>query len=266
MKSGSYHDPATVARVIGLAPLCAFLLAAEPHPITDSLPGPDSPSTKWVLDHLTGWTSPPPFQPGKDANPLTLECLVTPGHSDTVGVRQEMVIAAPLATVASVVEDFDHYAQLFPDLEDVHRVKGSEDGNRFLVFWEQHVPVFFIPNVRFQMGYLIDRSAPDKVRYRYKLKEKGTVRASDGLIVLEAVSAKQTRYIEIDFIDADFSPLSNATAWKQSLSGIYRSDVALKLKAEQPGRGYEKLRADADQLLERFPIEPCYTQRHPRAP
>ena len=242
-----------------------LLLAASPavHSIYEPLPGPDSASTLWVLEHLKRWTA-PANPPSKDGNPLALECLTTPGHPKTIGVRQEMVIAASLQEVAGVADDFAHYADLFPDLVDVHVVHGSEDGNRFVVLWEQHVPIFFIPNVRYEMTYLVDRS-PGRVSYRYKLKEKGTVEATDGWVVLEALAPGRTRYTEIDFIEANYGPLSSSTAWELTLGGIYRSDVALKLKAEQPSWSYEKLRAEADRQLELHPID-CFEQRHPRPP
>jgi len=246
--------------------LLVLTLSGAPSALDEALPGPDSPSTKWVADRLVHWPPPDALQPGKDGNPLALECLVTPGHAQTVGVRQVMVIEAPLEDVAAVVEDFAHDAELFPDLADVHKVRGSEDGNRFAVAWEQQVPVFFLPNIRYQTTWQLDRARPGRVSYRYKLKEKGAIKATDGLIVLEAVAARQTRYEEYDFIEADFGPVPTSTAWALTLSGIYRSDVAVKLKLEQPGWTYARIRKEADQLLERFPADGCYERRKNRAP
>ena len=238
-------------------------LSAGPHPLTDPLPGPDSPSTAWVLEKLKSLR--PSAEPASaDAgSPIALECLQTPGQPDTVGVRQDMLIDAPLADVAAVVEDFAHYAELFPDVKDVHRVAGQDDENRFVVAWEQKVPVFFWPNVKYEMAWVVERARPGRVSYLYKLKQKGEVYATDGFIALEAVGT-QTRYSEVDFIDAATGPVPNATVWDLTLSGMFRSDVAIKLKAEHPAWSYPKLRAEAEKLLERFPTRVCFDKRHPR--
>jgi len=146
---------------------------------------------------------------------------------------------------------------------EVHKVKGSEQGNRFVVSTEQHIPVFFIPNLVIETTYVVERT-PTRAVYRYKLKEQGRVKATDGFVVLEPLSPTRTRYVELDFIEADTGPISMATVWEQSLSGFYRSDVALKLKAEQPALAYEKIRAEADRLYEKYPQAACYEHRKPR--
>ena len=240
-------------------------VSGSPHSIGEPMAGPDSASTGWVLERLKHWAA-STSRERTDGTPLVLECLQTPDQPQTVGVRQEMIIAASLQEVAAVVDDFAHYAQLFPDLIDVHVVRGSQDTNRFLVSWEQHVPVFFIPNVTYETTYLVDSSVSGRISYRYKLKEKGTVKATDGLVVLEAVAPGRTRYTEVDFIEADFGPFSASTAWQLTVTGLFRSDVALKLKAEHAGWSYEKIRLEADRLLERYPIDACFEHRHPRQP
>lgn len=242
--------------------LFLVMLGAGLHPLTEPLPGPDSPSTAWVLERLTHWR---PGEAPTSSAPIALDCLLVPGQPDTVGVGQDLIIQAPLAEVAALVEDFAHYVDLFPDLNDVHKVPGSEDGNRFAVSFEQRVPVFFIPNVRYETTWLVERTEK-RISYRYKLKEKGAVRATDGLIVLEALGASSTRYTEVDFIDAATGPLSSEAVWELTLGGIFRSDVALKLKAEHPAWGYVKVKAETEKLLERFPTRMCFEKRHPRPP
>ena len=245
-----------------MSALLLLVLGAGLHPLADPLPGPDSLSTAWVLERVSHWA---PSKESSPDGPILLECLVTPGQPDAVGVRQFMSIAAPLADVAAVVEDFAHYAELFPDLADVHLVKGSEDGNRFTVSWEQRVPVFFVPNVRYETSWLLERQEK-RVSYRYKLKARGTVKTTDGFIVLEDAGAGQTRYTEVDFIESATGPVSMATVWDLTLSGLFRSDVAIKLKAEHRDWAYPKVRTEADQLLERFPTAACFQKRHLREP
>jgi hypothetical protein len=240
--------------------LLLLALGAGPRSLDEPLPGPDSPSTAYVLERLVS-LSPSGERVGERA--VALDCLLTPDQPETVGVLQEMLISAPLADVATIVEDFPHYVDLFPDLTDVHKVAGSEDGNRFVVSWEQKVPVFFVPNVRYETAWLVERK-PARVTYRYRLKAKGTVRATDGFIVLEDLGKSITRYTELDFIDADTGPVPMADVWTMTLDGIYRSDVAIKLKAEHAEWSYPKLRAESDKLLDRFPTKSCFAKRHPR--
>ena len=245
-----------------MSALVLLVLGAGLHPLGEALPGPDSPSTAWVLERVSHAVI--PEEVSRDV-PIVLECLLTPGQPETVGVRQVMSIAAPLADVAAVVEDFAHDAELFPDLADVHVVKGSEDGNRFAVSWEQRVPVFFVPNVHYETTWLVERTGK-RISYRYKLKAKGTVKTTDGFIVLEDAGAGQTRYTEVDFIESSTGPVPMSAVWDMTLSGLFRSDVAIKLKAEHPAWTYPKLRSESDQLLERFPTAACFQKRHLREP
>lgn len=243
-------------------PLLAVLLGAAPYALDAPLPGPDSQATAWVRQTLLAW--PPPSRAAKPPSDVIVACLTTPGRTSMVGVWQEAAIAAPLAQVAALVDDFGKYPELYPDLAKVQVVPGSVDANRFLVAWENIVPVFFIPNVKYETTYVVDRSAA-RVAYVYKLKAKGTVQATDGFVVLEALGPAQTRFTEVDFVDADFGPVGAAAAWTLTATGFYRSDVALKLKAEHPTWPHAQAKAEALRVQPAVPLEDCFRTRRERA-
>lgn len=241
--------------------LAALVLAGAPHALDDAIPGTVTPSTAWVIGALRGWTSPGPVSFPADAGAMTLECLESSGEKDTVGVGQALVIDAPLADVVALLDDWPHYTQLFPDLEDVHVVKGSEDANRFTVFWEQHVPIF--PNVKYESTYVVERAAT-RVTWRYQLEGKSDLKALDGLMVLEADGPGRTRYSEYDFIDGAWGFVPRGTVWKETVKGLARADLALKLKAEHAAWTYGQVRKAADALADGLDFGGCFDRRHAR--
>lgn len=233
--------------------LLALLLAAAPYPLDGRLPGVETPSSAWVRAAVKAWT------PAKPPAALTLQCWTVPGAPSVIAVRQTMPIAAPIEQVAAIVEDFAHYVDLYPDLAATERVKGSDDQNRFVLFTEQQIPVF--PNVKVFNTWQVDRPAPGRVVYRYQLKEKTTgLNGNDGFVVLESTGPASTAFTEVDFIDTDPGPIPESTVWRLTLEGIYRSDLALKLKAEHPGWSY----AQIQQAREKDPPAGCYEGRKPR--
>src|SRR5260370_967556 len=109
---------------------CIFLVAAlltssgsraADHDLGEALPGPAGVHTAWIVKRLSS-PSPRHASPGPGASdeaPLRLDCLATPGRPKLVGVAQSMVIAATVEQVAAVIDDFDHYAEVVPDLVGV---------------------------------------------------------------------------------------------------------------------------------------------------
>lgn len=235
-------------------------LAAGPHALDEELPGPRTASTAFVVQQLTHWPKGGPLAERPDAGGLTLTCLEAKGEPDTVGVAQVLTVDAGLAEVVALIDDFAHYTKLFPDLADVHVVKGSEDGNRFGVFTEQIVPVFFLPNIKFENTYLVERT-PGRVSYRYQLKAKGDLKAVDGLMVFEALDDGRTRYTEFDFVEGAWGLVPRDTVWKETVDGFARSDWSLKLKAEHPGWTYPQVRKAADAEAAKSGVAWCAAHR-----
>jgi hypothetical protein len=114
------------------------------------------------------------------------------------------------------------------------------------------------------MVYLTDLQKPDRKIYRYKLRQEGKIKLSDGIIVIEAEKTGGTRYTEYDFWDANWGPVKTfapGRIWKDSVEGIYLSDIAIKLKAEHPDWSYKRIAEESKGLMEKFPYEPELKRR-----
>lgn len=193
---------------------------------------------------------------------VRLRCLETPGETNAIGVEQVLRIDAPLSRVTEVLDAFNSYAELFHGFKNVKEL--SRDGNRVLTHWEQIVPVFFLPNLKYEMTYLIDRSRTGYAFYRYQLKSGKSLKYSDGLIILQADGAESTRYIEFDFFDGDWGLLKTfapSKIWHEALEGLFLSDVAIRIKAEHPDYDYGRIRKLAEDELKRSPMDEVLTHR-----
>ncbi len=229
---------------MGLA--LALLAVSDPtHPSDEDLGGPPSPYAQLVLA-LAGR---PPLAPPGPATPLRLTCLATAGNDRYIGAAQSAVIRAPLAEVTAILDDVAHYQDLFPGCVDVHVVPGSRSGNRYVTSWEQRAPVFFIPNSVYELTYLVSRPDAARVTYRYRLLRGDSLTNSDGIVILEGLSPSTTGFTEYDFFDAHWGPLPAGPIWRESLRGMFLSDVAVKLHAENPGWSYARIAAEAERLL-----------------
>jgi hypothetical protein len=189
------------------------------------------------------------------ANPVQLTCLETKGAKFYIGIVQEMTIQAPLAEVSKVVEGIDQLVDLFPGYESVKLLSqdNSQPIARWVTAWEQKIPLFFIPNVKYQMVYFIHPATPSSKAYRYQLNTVGTIQESDGMIVLEKRSEQETHYIEMDFFKADWGlveTLAPERIWKDTADSLYISDLAIKLKAELPELSSKRARDNANAFLE----------------
>ncbi len=252
-----------------LLPCIFFLLlaalaprtAGANYPIQTELPGPKSIYTPLLIQLLEQW---PPkdlsFQ--KDSpHPLQLRCLETPDNSFAIGLEQVMRIEKPLEEVAKVIDDIDHYQEIFTGFEKIQ--VESRDQNKIVTFWEQIIPSPF-PNEKYHMTYLLDKQTPGRHIYRYQLKSGGSLKYSDGIIVLEADGKNATRYTEYDFFDANWGLIrvfAPSRPWRDSVEGLFLSDVAFKLRAENPALSSEEIRNQAQEALKKFPIDEVLAKR-----
>jgi hypothetical protein len=241
--------------------LAAGSLEAAAQPLPGKVDGLDSMYADWLSHVLQRW-SPKRFD-GESALPLALTCIATASEEKYVGMLQRTTIRAGISVVENILDDVAHYKDLFPGTVDVQVVPGSRDGNRFVTAWEQRVPVFFLPNVTYELDYLVDKTTPGRVVYRYKLRRGGKLTASDGMVVLDAVGPATTQFTEYDFFNARWGPLPTALVWRESLQGAFLSDVAIKLKAENPIWSYERIASEAERLIEAEAerMEQCFSQR-----
>jgi hypothetical protein len=237
--------------------------ATELHPVDEDLGGPASRYADALRDLALRGEAPAASEPG--ASIVGLTCVATPGDGKYVGIVQRMEIAAPLGEVEAILADVAHYKDLFPGLVDVHEVPGSRDGNRYVTAWEQRVPIFFIPNTRFELTYLVSRVVEGRIVYRYRLALSRDVTNSDGIIVLEATAPGLTRFTEYDFFNARWGLLPESAVWRESVRGSVASDLAIKLKAEHPTLSYRRIAAEAERLRRAVDgdVERCLKRRTP---
>jgi hypothetical protein len=235
-----------VLLMLVLAAGAARARAGERHAPDEDLGGPVSRYADALRIVAVRGEVPAEAAPGASA--LHLTCVATPGDGKYVGIVQRMEIGAPLAEVEAILADVPHYKDLFPGLVDVREVPGSRDGNRYVTAWEQRVPVFFIPNTRYELTYLVSRVGEGRTVYRYRLARSGDLTNSDGIVVLEAAGPGRTRFTAYDFFNARWGVVPEGAVWRESLRGSFESDLAIKLKAEHPGWSYPEIAAEAERL------------------
>jgi hypothetical protein len=232
------------------------LHAAGPsgHPVNENpTPAMTGPQYQAILTAIKEWPKRrlPLAATGSSAQSVKLVAYSTPGREHAIGIGQSMRVAAPLEAVRKVMEDFDHYKDLFFDFKDVHLEE--RDGNRVVTYWEQSIPIPFVPNTKYSTWFYILDGGPDRAVYRYQLKSSNSLLYSDGLMVLERDGPGSTLYTEYDFFDASWgiaASFAPARIWRDSLKGIYDSDIAIKLRAEHLDWDYGKVRRESKRLWE----------------
>jgi hypothetical protein len=212
--------------------------------------------TQW-LDEVLKSKSYEHFVKEPSLEPVSVTCLETAGERFYIGVVQNMRVQAPIERLQSVVSNINSYVELFPGFKAI-RVT-SQAGPRLMTYWEQRIPVFFIPNVRYEMIYELAVDDPSVKIYHYQLNKKSNLRESDGFIVLEKITDGETRYIEVDFFDADWGVLTTfapGRIWTDSVDGLYLSDLAFLKKAEHPDWSNTRCREEADKIVDEMKKKP----------
>lgn len=239
-----------------LISIVAFLLAAPGH----GSPPPHGTYSDWLDRLLTDQQYEVLFQETPDDS-VKLNCLETEGRKYFIGVVQNMKVKAPIQVLTEVVSGIGSYAELFPGYAAIREV--SREGSRVLTYWEQKIPVFFVPNVSYEMDYDLRLEDPSLKIFRYKLHQPGDLKESDGFIILKKISDSETRYLEIDFFDANWGVLevfAPSRIWTDSVEGLYLSDLAFLLKAEHLDWSNRRCREAAEKALKALrprPGEQC---------
>lgn len=247
---------------ISLFSPCLGLAKTKPTPAKissilsdESLGGVDSFYTK-KLNNLIKETRTAPRSPLTEN--IRLECLGLKTNPYYIGARQEMLIRAPIKTVADIMDNINGYKELFPGYKDIHIV--SRDQDKILTFWEQNVPIPFVPNVKYEMIYKFDWLNTSEKLYRYQLKRPDTLIMSDGFIYLKDLSNNETLYVEYDFFDAKWGGAKTFGArkiWYDTVEGLALSDLATKVKAEHPEFTNEKSQREGRKILKSDLIVNC---------
>ncbi len=229
----------------------------------NSLGGVDSPYTPQLnaLIEKSRAATPSPAlvsTSGPAKEDIVLECLGLKDNKYYIGARQEMVIHASAKAIAAIMDDIDHYKELFPGYKDIH--VENRDGDKVISYWEQEMPIPFVDNVTYEMIYKFAWLNDTEKLYRYQLKAKTNLIASDGFIYLKELPNHDTLYIEYDFYDAQWGAaksLGLRKIWYDSVEGMALSDLATKVKAEHPDLSNERAKKDGKKLVKSDTIVKC---------
>lgn len=265
------HKRARVVAILGLGAISlgspAFAAAKERERPSDtpalvtSVPtaGRPSPYTDFLKKLSESW---PPLARLEAGPVVGLKGLSNAENPLYIGVEHSLRIEAPLATVIRVLDDFEHYHEIFQGYREI-RVLGREE-NRVLTYWRQIVPIAFVSDIRYQTIYFLDKAPADRKIYRMALFDSKDLIKSDGLIVVEAAGPTATRYSELDFWDAEWGIAKHfapTTIWHDSLEGVALSDLDVKFRAEQPNWSPEKAHEAAKAALKSVKVDEAVKAR-----
>lgn len=216
-----------------------------------------------VCKFLKKWPPPEIPRTGEFPKIVWMQAIRLPDQPTYIGVEKQFVINAPMSRVVELIENFEDYVNLFEDLKTSKIL--SKDGNKVTTYFERYSPVFFVPNIKYRQVYIIDRSTPNRVVFRYQLIEGNSVSHSDGIVVVEGEGDK-TRLTGFDFYDANWGlvgALANGKIWKESVVGAFKGDLALKNRAEHPDWKLDQIKKAIEQTLDRVSVEPIQYVNQP---
>lgn len=242
--------------------LCVGIVGAASAEEAGGFDGVESAYGDYLTQILRRWVP-----PRSSAHPASLEiaCIATPRADGYIGMLQRMTIEASPAVVAGVLDDIDHFKDLFPDTVDVRIVAGTRLGPRYVSAWIQRAPIFFMPDIAYELSHLVDKTMPGRLIYRYKLLRGDKLIASDGLVVLDSLGPATTLFTEYDFFNGHWGPIPKSVVWRESLRGAFHSDVAIKLRAEHADWTYADIAKESKRLTsaQSAQLAQCYEHRKP---
>lgn len=210
---------------------------------------------------LLSWEKIPTAIPQK--NKVMISCYLRADSKPALGIVQQMIISAPISAVKKVLDNIDEYQKYFPGYEKIEVLDRKNEV--LLTYWEQAIP-FPFPNLKYRMIYKIGTWESGRVYYSYGLTWSKTIKYSDGLIVLEPVKdhPEQTKYLEMDFWDTYPGLVDNlapATILKESIEGVYISDRAIQIHAEQPELSFKNVQEKSKAELDKDAVKECISSR-----
>ena len=203
---------------------------------------------------------------GQQSENFKLEAISNPHDPLAIGALQMVTIKAPLATVAAMVDNFAAYVKIFDGLKhsEIRETKTEKNLTRYRIYFEQSVPVPFVPNDKNEMLYWVKTGSDSRKIYRYQLHSGNHLTGDDGIIVLDAISPRLTRYVEIDFFSAEWGlakTLGAKKIWVDSLKGLIQTDLAFKLSSESPLENPDQIRKASLKLADQYPAEVRFAER-----
>ena len=212
--------------------------------------------TQKLIDVVKNWTagSADFCKASSLPHQIYIQGIKTPGREYYVGFRKCMIVKAPLEKIMAAHDDIENYQKLYPGFKEVKVV--SKTAQESVLEWEKEIPVFFVPNIKYEIYYASDKSNPERTVYRYQFKKGERLKFNDGIEVLEKKPDGTVAYSNYEFYEADYGVALGIQAasveqvWKESAEGGYRSNFALRFKSENPSWSFEKVNKEAEKLLE----------------
>jgi hypothetical protein len=231
--------------------LAAFAARADTQPAAAI----ESPYSSRIMNFLKVWPS--PYLREHDAGPIFLRAIKTPGRPKYVGMLKHYVVKQPLERLVAFTDRYEDYKKVWGDIVSITVVERGE--NHDVVEWVRPKPTFFMPEIRYRMLYTWDKSVPGRVVYRHQLVSGNALFFQDDLVVLERLDPENTRLTILNFFEPDMGPfggLVTPVLWKSSMQGSFMDDVAFLSYWDHPDWDVRKLRAEAERMLELFPVTP----------
>lgn len=223
--------------------------------------------TKEISRFLKNWTDHPIHKT------IHFECYETPDDPYYIGTKHTMIIHAQIEDIHKILKDFEHYPQIFAGLMKAEI--RSSDKNKYLIYSEQEIPIPFVENEKNEMFYWYHEVSSEKIIYRYQLKKSNHLKFNDGGIILESLQpdssekAPVTLFTQFDFLNTDWSlarTFGSQVVWKNTLKGLYQSDLAIQLRAENPQWKTEKILEISKDEADKFSTDECLNSRHSKKP
>jgi hypothetical protein len=194
---------------------------------------------------------------------ILLYCFSDSGNDLYIGAAQYMTIGAPISTVERVLRNFDDYSKLFDGLVASSAEKNGEE--KFQLSTEQYVPVPLVSNIRTRMQYQIEKEN-GRTLFRYQLVKSNNLKFYDGFILLTPGKDQTTEFIEYDFWSADWGMakmLGKESIWIDSLSAMYQTDVAIKMRAENKSLSDKEVLKASTATAKKQNFKECFKDRTP---
>ncbi|MGZ3787380.1 MAG: hypothetical protein ACXVLQ_02590 [Bacteriovorax sp.] len=195
---------------------------------------------------------------------IGLTCLETNESKLYIGLWHGLAINSKLLEAAKVLEDFEKYSEVFEGIENSKVIKKT-DSDKWIVEFENKSPVFFLPNIHYQMEYALSPVTNGRL-YKYHLStlyQQNNITFSDGLILLKEENGK-TKFYELDFFNANWGvagKIAGSNIWRDSVKELAVSDFELKFKAENvklsSAEKKEKVHSFLKLVSEEHLIEKC---------
>lgn len=196
----------------------------------------------WKIDAtLESWISEKMLPAIVTEQDVSVGCFSFKEDDLYMGFSQVWKIHAPFSKVEAGFDKFQDYPRFTADLVKAKAEKQSSEllaseEERYLVQFEQRVPVFFIPNVRYTLLYRLAKDGEKKL-YRYSLTESNGLRYDDGFIYIKSLNDHETLVSEIDFFWGEWGAMSlvgKDKLWKDTLTAYVSSDFGIRFFIENP--------------------------------